>query len=156
MLSSKKSQPNVKLSADSVKISENFLCFRAKRKWVKIHYAEKRGVASSIADVYKIVIHSQIFSLLATAERCARIFKRSMASLAVFDFDHTIVDDDSDATIINRLKQKKPPPEWNSTNHDWTPYMSDVSFKIFKKFFCGIFFVVCVGSQINIKKIAKG
>ncbi|XP_053623062.1 pyridoxal phosphate phosphatase PHOSPHO2-like [Plodia interpunctella] len=49
-----------------------------------------------------------------------------MVSLAVFDFDRTIVDDDSDATIINRLREKQPPPEWESTNHDWTPYMSDV------------------------------
>ncbi|KAL0808727.1 hypothetical protein ABMA28_013156 [Loxostege sticticalis] len=49
-----------------------------------------------------------------------------MASLAVFDFDRTIVDADSDATIINRLREKKPPPEWESGNHDWTPYMSDV------------------------------
>lgn len=48
------------------------------------------------------------------------------ASLAVFDFDRTIVDDDSDATIINRLREKKPPPEWEAGNHDWTPYMSDV------------------------------
>ncbi|XP_046975649.1 pyridoxal phosphate phosphatase PHOSPHO2-like [Vanessa cardui] len=49
-----------------------------------------------------------------------------MANLAVFDFDRTIVDDDSDATIINRLREKKPPPEWEAGNHDWTPYMSDV------------------------------
>ncbi|CAH0730496.1 unnamed protein product, partial [Brenthis ino] len=49
-----------------------------------------------------------------------------MSSLAVFDFDRTIVNDDSDATIINRLREKKPPPEWEAGNHDWTPYMSDV------------------------------
>ncbi|XP_038221131.1 pyridoxal phosphate phosphatase PHOSPHO2-like [Zerene cesonia] len=49
-----------------------------------------------------------------------------MANLAVFDFDRTIVDEDSDATIINRLREKKPPPEWDSGNCDWTPYMSDV------------------------------
>ncbi|CAG9106525.1 unnamed protein product [Plutella xylostella] len=49
-----------------------------------------------------------------------------MPSLAVFDFDRTVVDDDSDATIIRRLKERQPPPEWDSTNHDWTPYMSDV------------------------------
>ncbi|KAI5634303.1 putative phosphatase domain-containing protein [Phthorimaea operculella] len=49
-----------------------------------------------------------------------------MACLAVFDFDKTIVDDDSDATIINKLKETKPPPEWDSTNRDWTPYMSNV------------------------------
>ncbi|GBP10146.1 hypothetical protein EVAR_77558_1 [Eumeta japonica] len=47
-------------------------------------------------------------------------------SLAVFDFDRTIVDDDSDATIIRRLREKKPPPEWEQSNYDWTPYMSDV------------------------------
>lgn len=50
-----------------------------------------------------------------------------MSSLAVFDFDRTIVNDDSDATIINRLREKKPPPEWEAGNHDWTPYMSNVS-----------------------------
>ncbi|XP_045456762.1 pyridoxal phosphate phosphatase PHOSPHO2-like [Melitaea cinxia] len=49
-----------------------------------------------------------------------------MASLAVFDFDRTIVNDDSDATIINRLREKKPPPEWEAGSHDWTPYMSNV------------------------------
>ncbi|XP_026744181.1 pyridoxal phosphate phosphatase PHOSPHO2-like [Trichoplusia ni] len=49
-----------------------------------------------------------------------------MKSLAIFDFDRTIVDDDSDATIINRLKEKQPPPEWEAGNHDWTPYMSNV------------------------------
>lgn len=49
-----------------------------------------------------------------------------MASLAVFDFDRTIVDDDSDATIINRLREKQPPPEWEAGNYDWTPYMSNV------------------------------
>ncbi|CAH2062086.1 unnamed protein product, partial [Iphiclides podalirius] len=49
-----------------------------------------------------------------------------MASLAVFDFDRTIVDGDSDATIISRLREKKPPPEWENSNHDWTPYMSNV------------------------------
>ncbi|KAJ8705435.1 hypothetical protein PYW08_012481 [Mythimna loreyi] len=49
-----------------------------------------------------------------------------MAGLAVFDFDRTIVDDDSDATIINRLREKQPPPEWEGGNHDWTPYMSGV------------------------------
>ncbi|XP_050359747.1 pyridoxal phosphate phosphatase PHOSPHO2-like [Nymphalis io] len=49
-----------------------------------------------------------------------------MTNLAVFDFDRTIVDGDSDATIINRLREKKPPPEWEAGNHDWTPYMSDV------------------------------
>lgn len=49
-----------------------------------------------------------------------------MSGLAVFDFDRTVVDDDSDATIINRLREKKPPPEWEAGNHDWTPYMSDV------------------------------
>ncbi|XP_013188466.2 pyridoxal phosphate phosphatase PHOSPHO2-like [Amyelois transitella] len=49
-----------------------------------------------------------------------------MVSLAVFDFDRTIVDDDSDATIINKLREKQPPPEWETSNHDWTPYMSDV------------------------------
>ncbi|XP_075989369.1 pyridoxal phosphate phosphatase PHOSPHO2-like [Anticarsia gemmatalis] len=46
--------------------------------------------------------------------------------LAVFDFDRTVVLDDSDATIINKLKENKPPPEWEATNKDWTPYMSDV------------------------------
>ncbi|KOB66161.1 Pyridoxal phosphate phosphatase PH [Operophtera brumata] len=49
-----------------------------------------------------------------------------MASLAIFDFDRTIVNEDSDATIINRLREKQPPPEWEASNHDWTPYMSDV------------------------------
>ncbi|XP_059055046.1 pyridoxal phosphate phosphatase PHOSPHO2-like [Achroia grisella] len=49
-----------------------------------------------------------------------------MSSLAVFDFDRTVVDDDSDATIINRLREKEPPPEWEASNHDWTPYMSEV------------------------------
>lgn len=49
-----------------------------------------------------------------------------MASLAVFDFDRTIVNDDSDATIINRLREKNPPPEWEAGSHDWTPYMSNV------------------------------
>ncbi|XP_037299201.1 probable phosphatase phospho1 [Manduca sexta] len=49
-----------------------------------------------------------------------------MASLAVFDFDRTVVDGDSDATIINRLREKQPPPEWEASNYDWTPYMSDV------------------------------
>ncbi|CAK1554461.1 unnamed protein product [Leptosia nina] len=49
-----------------------------------------------------------------------------MANLAVFDFDHTIVDEDSDATIISRLREKKPPPEYESGARDWTPYMSDV------------------------------
>ncbi|KAJ0170082.1 hypothetical protein K1T71_014688 [Dendrolimus kikuchii] len=49
-----------------------------------------------------------------------------MGSLAVFDFDRTIVDEDSDATIINRLREKKPPPEWEASNHDWTPYMSEI------------------------------
>ncbi|CAG9574997.1 unnamed protein product [Danaus chrysippus] len=49
-----------------------------------------------------------------------------MSSLAVFDFDRTIVQDDSDNTIINKLREKKPPPEWEVTNQDWTPYMSDV------------------------------
>ncbi|XP_049883494.1 pyridoxal phosphate phosphatase PHOSPHO2-like [Pectinophora gossypiella] len=49
-----------------------------------------------------------------------------MSRLAVFDFDRTIVDDDSDATIINKLREKKPPPEFDSSSHDWTPYMSDV------------------------------
>lgn len=66
------------------------------------------------------------------ASRCAVQYARdlkTMASLAVFDFDRTIVDADSDATIINRLREKKPPPEWESGNHDWTPYMSDVSSK---------------------------
>lgn len=60
-----------------------------------------------------------------TPSECARI--SNMASLAVFDFDRTIVDDDSDATIINRLREKQPPPEWEASNYDWTPYMSDVS-----------------------------
>ncbi|CAH2238868.1 jg23539 [Pararge aegeria aegeria] len=46
--------------------------------------------------------------------------------LAVFDFDRTIVNDDSDATIINRLREKTPPPEWEGGDQDWTPYMSDV------------------------------
>ncbi|XP_023937729.2 phosphoethanolamine/phosphocholine phosphatase [Bicyclus anynana] len=50
----------------------------------------------------------------------------AVRSLAVFDFDRTIVEDDSDATIINRLREKKPPPEWEAGSHDWTPYMSDV------------------------------
>lgn len=54
-----------------------------------------------------------------------------MSSLAVFDFDRTIVQDDSDNTIINKLREKKPPPEWEVTNQDWTPYMSDV-----RKFIC--------------------
>ncbi|XP_045782155.1 pyridoxal phosphate phosphatase PHOSPHO2-like [Maniola jurtina] len=49
-----------------------------------------------------------------------------LPSLAVFDFDRTIVSDDSDATIINRLREKKPPPEWEAGSLDWTPYMSDV------------------------------
>ncbi|KAL4711273.1 hypothetical protein ACJJTC_019114 [Scirpophaga incertulas] len=49
-----------------------------------------------------------------------------MTSLAVFDFDRTIVDADSDATIITKLREKTPPPEWDNTNHDWTPYMSNV------------------------------
>ncbi|CAK1587418.1 unnamed protein product [Parnassius mnemosyne] len=49
-----------------------------------------------------------------------------MASLAVFDFDRTVVDGDSDATIINSLREKNPPPEWEAGNHDWTPYMSNV------------------------------
>lgn len=49
-----------------------------------------------------------------------------MASLAIFDFDRTIVDEDSDATIIKRLTEKKPPAEWESSNYDWTPYMSNV------------------------------
>ncbi|XP_072943245.1 pyridoxal phosphate phosphatase PHOSPHO2-like [Epargyreus clarus] len=47
-------------------------------------------------------------------------------SLAVFDFDRTIVNGDSDATIINSLKEKNPPPEWDSENYDWTPYMDNV------------------------------
>ncbi|XP_041968502.1 pyridoxal phosphate phosphatase PHOSPHO2-like isoform X2 [Aricia agestis] len=47
-----------------------------------------------------------------------------MASLAVFDFDRTVVHEDSDATIIERLRRKQ--PEWESDNQDWTPYMSDV------------------------------
>lgn len=54
------------------------------------------------------------------------MFFAKMASVAFFDFDRTIVDDDSDATIINKLREKKPPPDWESSNHDWTPYMSDV------------------------------
>ncbi|CAG9789755.1 unnamed protein product [Diatraea saccharalis] len=49
-----------------------------------------------------------------------------MASLAVFDFDRTIVDADSDATIINKLREKQPPPEWENSTNDWTPYMSNV------------------------------
>lgn len=52
-----------------------------------------------------------------------------LPSLAVFDFDRTIVNDDSDATIINRLREKEPPPEWQAGSNDWTPYMSDVSSK---------------------------
>ncbi|CAB3224507.1 unnamed protein product [Arctia plantaginis] len=49
-----------------------------------------------------------------------------MPCLAIFDFDRTVVLDDSDATIINKLKENKPPPEWEGSNKDWTPYMSDV------------------------------
>ncbi|CAH4036016.1 pyridoxal phosphate phosphatase PHOSPHO2-like isoform X1 [Pieris brassicae] len=49
-----------------------------------------------------------------------------MAKLAVFDFDHTIVDEDSDAIIISRLREKRPPPEYDSGTRDWTPYMSVV------------------------------
>lgn len=57
-----------------------------------------------------------------------RAYFSKMACLAVFDFDRTVVLDDSDATIINKLKENKPPPEWENSNKDWTPYMSDVSF----------------------------
>lgn len=67
-----------------------------------------------------------------------------MASVAFFDFDRTIVDDDSDATIINKLREKKPPPDWESSNHDWTPYMSDVSVEDFifliKPFFINLIY----------------
>lgn len=48
------------------------------------------------------------------------------SSLIIFDFDRTIVDADSDATLIDKLREKQPPPEWEAGNHDWTPYMSDV------------------------------
>lgn len=50
-----------------------------------------------------------------------------MASLAVFDFDRTIVDDDSDGVVIEKLREKQPPPEWEAESRDWTPYMSEVS-----------------------------
>ncbi|VVC86829.1 unnamed protein product [Leptidea sinapis] len=49
-----------------------------------------------------------------------------MPNLAVFDFDRTIVYEDTDATIIDRLREKRPPPEWEAGSQDWTPYMSDV------------------------------
>ncbi|XP_073963719.1 pyridoxal phosphate phosphatase PHOSPHO2-like [Choristoneura fumiferana] len=49
-----------------------------------------------------------------------------MASLAVFDFDRTIVDDDSDGVVIEKLREKQPPPEWEEESRDWTPYMSEV------------------------------
>ncbi|XP_061726161.1 pyridoxal phosphate phosphatase PHOSPHO2-like [Cydia pomonella] len=62
-------------------------------------------------------------SLHAFTALCAR---DKMASLAVFDFDRTIVDNDSDAVVIEKLREKQPPPEWESENRDWTPYMSDV------------------------------
>jgi hypothetical protein len=68
---------------------------------------------------------TKIASIPRAAKECARILK--MTSLAVFDFDRTIVDSDSDATIINKLREKKTPPEWDSESGDWTPYMSNVS-----------------------------
>lgn len=56
-----------------------------------------------------------------------------MASLAVFDFDRTIVDDDSDGVVIEKLREKQPPPEWEAESRDWTPYMSEVStYKLIK------------------------
>lgn len=72
-----------------------------------------------------------------------------MASLAIFDFDRTIVDDDSDATIINRLREKKPPPEWEAGTHDWTPYMSDVSFFID---IVDLFFILTFVLFLHLKK----
>lgn len=70
-----------------------------------------------------------------------------MSSLAIFDFDRTIVDEDSDATIISKLREKKPPPEWEASNHDWTPYMNDVFEHAYTSGFSPEDILACIGAM---------
>lgn len=70
-----------------------------------------------------------------------------MPSLAVFDFDRTVVLDDSDATLINKLKENQPPPEWEGSNKDWTPYMNDVFEHAFTAGMSQEEILSCIGSM---------
>lgn len=49
-----------------------------------------------------------------------------MRCLAIFDFDKTIIDDDSDATIIRKLRDRRTQPHREHGSKEWTPYMSNV------------------------------